>query len=105
MHVELVPGTSFRQLTSQRTRLSEHVISSSIAGPSVLRASPRLSGSNLVQRGVLWILAVWFRCSSRCRWDHSRRSQPVVNRCSRTVVSIARRAADSSLLCDPQRQP
>ena len=38
-------------------------------------------------------------CSSPCSWDHSRRSQPVVNlnRCSQPVVSLARRTADSNL--------
>ena len=43
----LVPGTSFRQLNSQRKRPGEHVIPSSIAGEPVQRASPRRSGLKL----------------------------------------------------------
>ena len=55
MHCKLVPGTAPRSDNRplQRTRPSEHVISSSIVGQPVLRASTRFSESNLVRHGVL----------------------------------------------------
>ena len=52
MHCKLVPGTSLRQSTSHRTRPSD-VISSSIVGQPVLRASPT----------SFWIQARSTRCT------------------------------------------
>ena len=80
------PGTSSRQLTAPHPR--ERVISSCIAGPSVSRASPRLSGFKLVST---WC-TLQFWLSVRHDVNHSRRTQPVVslNRSSRPLVNLNR---------------
>ena len=78
----LVPTVDQSACTS-----SERVISTTITGPYVLRASPRLSGFKLVSTRCT--LEFWL--SVRHDVNHSRRTQPVVNlnRCSRPVVSVA----------------
>ena len=82
---------------------SECVMSSSIAGPPVLRASPRLSGFKLFSTRCT--LEFWL--SVRHDLNHSRTystcrpSQSMFLTCR----FRGRRAADSSPLCDPKRQP
>ena len=116
---------SFRQSTSQRTRPSEHIVSSSIASPNnlVLRASPRRSGSNLVQHGVtlnsgclvapyrLDVVGINSRCSEPVN-PHIDVLDLLSTSISHDVVDLfvfhsPSRVAGSqvSLLCDPQRQP
>ena len=84
---EHVPWHLVPTVDQSATPHSECVISSSIAGPPVLRASPRLSGFKLVSTRCT--LEFWL--SVRDDLNHSRRTQPVVhhNRSSRPVVSVA----------------
>ena len=116
------PGTSFRQMTTPHTRLSEHVIKHR---QTTCAASVSTSLRNQA-RSTRCTLEFWLSVSSRCKSSttHStfrqsqsmfstfRQSQSMFSnsRQSQSMFSTScrfrsRRAADSSLLCDPQRQP
>ena len=101
--LSLVRGTSFRPLTSQRTRLTEHVIQPSIARQPVLRASltsfwTQAGSLNTV---VLGILAVWVSfVSNQTLAVHE------LNVAGSGLDHFQKRSlAQVSLLRDPQRQP
>ena len=97
-------GTLFRQLTTPHP--SEHVISSSTGGSSVLRASQRLSGFKLVSTRCTIEFWVSVRLYSSCRQSQSMFSTSCQSQSMYLTCRFrSRRAADSNSLCDPKRQP